>query len=431
MRYMTRFSDVKFSSALSTYPSLFIPSEHDFFEGYGSHIDKYKNAPFYEGIAKIARRFYSLFTVGYGIKSASLPGGVVKGTQGALNRVVALSPKVGIVLFDHRTERKTCESDISKSQMLSPESYQAIEAELENLPDTLHHLLVGLSSPLCYENTNVMADPPPGTTVVPSPTPGALLDLWRQIKPEGNMVDLQKTNEYRAELKEGYGSDFNKAERNRLLQYLFTFAEKKGVRLSFLGGDVQLSCFGEIETQVNGRKVIAKNWVAAPMANIPVPQEWAAAVAKHIDAQQMVIIPGLKPKKPPLMTAKIVATPLGADHDRGKASWQDIPIPEDVVAKRAFLFIQDGLVTYTEDEAAAIARKKDLDAALQRIVNATKRKEDLPPPKPKKKIALKASLYVERSINQEKSVFDVYCDTASRWEPIPEKSLWQYCCSIQ
>jgi len=41
MRYMTRFSDVKFSSALSTYPSLFIPSEHDFFEGYGSHIDKY------------------------------------------------------------------------------------------------------------------------------------------------------------------------------------------------------------------------------------------------------------------------------------------------------------------------------------------------------------------------------------------------------
>jgi len=433
-RYMIRFNDKAFSSAISTYPALFIPSEHDFFEGFGSHSDKYNTAPFYESIGKIARRFFNLFTLGYGIKSKKIPTGLIKGTQGAMNRVVTLSPRVGIVLFDHRTERKTCESDISKSQMLSPESYQAIEAELENLPPTMHHLLIGLGSPLCYENANVIAGPSQGAAVVPSPSPGALLDLWRQVKPEGIMFGLEKTKEYRTDLKDGYGSDFNKAERNRMLQYLFAFAERKGIRLSFLSGDVQLSCFGEIEAQVNGRRCIAKNWVTSPMANLPVPQQWAAAVATHSDAQQMVILPALQPKTPPEMTGKIVATPLGEAFDRGKATWQDIPLPGDgVIAKRSFLYIQDGLVTYTEEEAAAIARKKDLDAAVARIVSVTKKKGEAPEKKKeKKKTALKASLYVENSIKEVASEFDVYYDTAPRWEPIPEKiPLWKTCCSIQ
>jgi len=305
-------------------------------------------------------------------------------------------------------------------------------------PRTGRHLLVGLAGPLCYDNASVMESARKVSQAPGSPTPNVLLDLWRQIKPVGNAIGAQKeTFEGRDDLRDGYNSDFNQVERNRMLNYLFTFAEKNHFKLSFLSGDVDLCCVGEIEAQVGGpkecRTCTGRNWVTSPMTNIPASKTWAEFLAKNKDAQQVVMTPE--------MSGRIV-TPKRAEPEtnkKGKSKRKEVnplpftltdALPEDgILTRRNFLIISKEDIPPPEPEASVAAKavkqsifisKKELHAAQSALTAALE----------KAGIYLRASFYVERSHSEAASEFDVYRDVATPWQPVPVKQPLCGCCSL-
>ena len=111
-------------------------------DGWGSYPDQLQQCPVFQHAFRLARRFYLLFqqhtTLAQAHQQANLFGA---GESFSLTRM--LGHNVALVAPDVRAER-------TRSQVVSPESWQMIFARLEALPPTVRHIVVLTTIPVVY-----------------------------------------------------------------------------------------------------------------------------------------------------------------------------------------------------------------------------------------------------------------------------------------
>eukprot|EP00834_Sanchytrium_tribonematis_P004908 NODE_267_length_11298_cov_1.167872.p3 type:complete len:477 gc:universal NODE_267_length_11298_cov_1.167872:5335-3905(-) len=139
-QYCRHFSRPGLNRAIAEIPYSFVLDDHDLFDGYGSYPDRLQNCPVFQGVFKVAYKYY-LFFQHQGTEQMLRQEGYF-GDQGN-SFIRHLGDKQAVLLVDTRKER-------SKDQVVSPTSYRKIYDALDRLPVHVDHLFVLLPVPIVY-----------------------------------------------------------------------------------------------------------------------------------------------------------------------------------------------------------------------------------------------------------------------------------------
>jgi hypothetical protein len=103
------FGTTVVGDAMARIPHVFVPDDHDFFDGIGSYPDHLNNCPVFQGIAKVATRQFLLFQHHAtpeltGPMNSMIPAATdgPAGRPHGFNFVYNFSPTMSILGFDNR-----------------------------------------------------------------------------------------------------------------------------------------------------------------------------------------------------------------------------------------------------------------------------------------------------------------------------------------
>ena len=183
-----------------------------------------------KGIGAAAARFYLLFQQHANANTAPQAGLKTSASGKGWNCVTHLGPRTLVVLPDTRSER-------SKEMILSNETYALLEEEINaRLLPTTTHLIIVLGTPLVYpaltlfENTlERMGDKLSRGSVVGK--------IFGKCKAFENVLG-QFGPELLDDLVDSWACTVHTEEKRRLVEMLQAIAIRRGVRVTFVGGDV-------------------------------------------------------------------------------------------------------------------------------------------------------------------------------------------------
>jgi hypothetical protein len=215
-RYVEVFSMPKAAQAMASIPTIAMWDDHDIFDGWGSYDEERQNCPVYQGIYPIARRFFRLFQLHLGedepLEASVLPPAAHTNFSCAYD-----FGALALAVPDLRSER-------TLSQVMKPETWEALLRWMEEPRDSLKHFFFMSSIPLVYADGSTLER--------------ILSDIPFHQGAEDDLRD-QWTN-YR-----------HAGERIRIIRRLLDLARK--VRVTVLSGDVHVGARGVIENRrVNG-----------------------------------------------------------------------------------------------------------------------------------------------------------------------------------
>ncbi|KAI8920266.1 hypothetical protein DFJ77DRAFT_427281 [Powellomyces hirtus] len=144
--YTSHFNTPNLKEALASIPTIFQIDDHDIFDGYGSYPDYLQFSNYFQNIGRIAWHFYYVFQ--QHTTKALLAGPhaferICPPDQKTMHFIKLLGPSVAVVGPDTRGER-------SRTQILSPQSYDVIFDNLSRLPPTVKHVVWMLAVPIVY-----------------------------------------------------------------------------------------------------------------------------------------------------------------------------------------------------------------------------------------------------------------------------------------
>ncbi|KAI9843404.1 MAG: hypothetical protein M1837_006430 [Sclerophora amabilis] len=274
-RYSKWFSQGLFGMASSQIPMINMWNEHDIIDGFGSYSDRFMSTPVFTGLGAVAFKYYMLF------QHQSLPSemeadepswllGFSPGPyiqQRSRSMFTSLGRNVAFLGLDCRTERM-------RDEILSEASYDLIfdRCHREIIKGDTKHLIVLLGVPIAYprmvwlENimTSRFMDP-----VKAMGKAGVLGGIFNQFDGGAEILD---------DLDDHWTAKNHKVERNWFVQELQELAAEKSVRITILGGDVQLAAVGQFYSNPNLR--ISKdrdhrympNVISSAIVNTPPPE---------------------------------------------------------------------------------------------------------------------------------------------------------------
>ncbi|KAF6764847.1 hypothetical protein DFP72DRAFT_985955 [Ephemerocybe angulata] len=161
---------------------------------------------------------------------------LVLGDQGPIHPIPKLGPKEWILMLDCRAERK-------KEQVCSPGEYEKVFARMRNIPSDVEHLIVQLGIPIAYPRM-VFLEQALESKFNP------LVALGRN----GTMGLSGFVNKFNAEaellddLNDHWTARSHKRERNWFIAQLQIFAKARGIRVTFVSGDVHCAAVGILKT---------------------------------------------------------------------------------------------------------------------------------------------------------------------------------------
>lgn len=207
--YRDRFGSGAPADAFASIPTLMMWDDHDIFDGWGSYTPEEQASPVFQAIFAVARRAFALFQLMTDPESDNEPPFL---GQTAFNALVRFGTSA-ILVLDLRSER-------TQRQVLSPESWEAVFAELD-AASGLRHLLVMSSIPVLHPDMS-------------------FLERGLGLLPGNQGIE--------DDLNDQWLSYNHKTERLRLIHRLLDFAETNGTRVSVLSGDVHVAALGVIES---------------------------------------------------------------------------------------------------------------------------------------------------------------------------------------
>jgi len=218
--YLTRWTQPEVLAMLSSIPTIMMWDDHDIFDGWGSYSEELHFSPVYQGIFKLAKRYFHTFQMQLNEKEVhpcALPG------QSTYNMGFSSLGSIGILALDLRSERRPALRKIGSnlpSQIVSPESWESIYKWVDS-QKKLKHLLVISSIPVAYLNLNVLER-------ILSVVPGQ--------------------QELEDDLRDHWRSTTNSQERLRLIHRLLKFSGDQKTRVTILSGDVHVAAAAVIES---------------------------------------------------------------------------------------------------------------------------------------------------------------------------------------
>ncbi|KAI1504388.1 hypothetical protein F5X99DRAFT_38469 [Biscogniauxia marginata] len=293
--YTSHFDQPFLREAFAQIPHICQIDDHDIFDGYGSYPDYMQNSQMFKNIGRIAVDMYLLFqhhTTLEVLRNVNHDLDLFTITGQGWHFVKYLGPAVVVVGVDLRSER-------TQNRVLAGPTYQGLFPKVAMLPPSVQHCLWMLSVPLIYPrldtveslaNTFATGKKAVNTTYnvlgkVTSSVAGIVggkemvAQGFNQVKKAvgksglmGNVVNQFGDLDIGEILKDMWTHDTKDLERTYLIRTLQGIAHQKGIRMTFLSGDVNSAGAGLVHdpSHPNDHKtmyqIITSPIVAAPAA---------------------------------------------------------------------------------------------------------------------------------------------------------------------
>ncbi|OTA94421.1 hypothetical protein M434DRAFT_264693 [Hypoxylon sp. CO27-5] len=293
--YTSHFDQPFLREAFAQIPHVCQIDDHDIFDGYGSYPDYMQNSQMFKNIGRIAVDMYLLFqhhTTLELLRNVSHDLDLFTVTGQGWHFVKYLGPAVVVVGVDLRSER-------TQNRVLAGPTYQGLFPKVAMLPPSVQHCLWMLSVPIIYPrldtveslaNTFATGKKAVNTTYnvlgkVTSSVAGIVggkemvAQGFSQVKKAvgksglmGNVVNQFGDLDISEILKDMWTHDTKDLERTYLIRTLQGISHQKGLRMTFLSGDVNAAGAGLVHDPAHPSdhktmyQIITSPIVAAPAA---------------------------------------------------------------------------------------------------------------------------------------------------------------------
>ncbi|KAG0003217.1 hypothetical protein BGZ80_005832, partial [Entomortierella chlamydospora] len=236
--YVQHFTTGTYSKALSLIPSVNSWDDHDIIDGYGSYPPKYQFCDVMQGIGASAARFYLLFQQHANANTTSHAGLQTSKSGKGWNCITHFGKRTMVVLPDTRSER-------SKQAILSDDTYELLETEINaKLLPTTKHLVVVLGTPLVYPALKHFEEAL--EKLGGKLSRGSMIGkIFGKSKAFENVLG-QFGPELLDDLVDSWACTVHTDEKWRLVELLQGIAVRRGVRVTFVGGDVHVGGAGRL-----------------------------------------------------------------------------------------------------------------------------------------------------------------------------------------
>ncbi|KAI1083254.1 hypothetical protein F5B20DRAFT_529281 [Whalleya microplaca] len=294
--YTSHFDQPFLREAFAQIPHVCQIDDHDIFDGYGSYPDYMQNSQVFKNVGRIAIDMYLLFqhhTTLEILRNVSHDMDLFTITGQGWHFVKFLGPAVALVGADLRSER-------TQSRVLAGPTYQGLFPKVAMLPPSVQHCIWMLSVPLIYPrldtveslaNTFATGKKAVNTTYnvlgkVTSSVAGIVggkemvAQGFNQVKKAvgksglmGNVVNQFGDLDIGEILRDMWTHDSKDLERTYLIRTLQSISHQKGIRMTFLSGDVNSAGAGLVHDPSHPSdhktmyQIITSPIVAAPAAN--------------------------------------------------------------------------------------------------------------------------------------------------------------------
>ena len=227
-------------TAYASIPSVMIWDDHDIWDGFGSYSKKLQDCEFFQGLFKVAKRFYLLFQLQATEEFARECGEFLEEAEG-FHSVKFMGPQVALLGIDMRTKR-------SKKKILPDTTYDLLEKAMLGLPETVDHVVVLSGVPVVF----------PSILMSESILMGMLAlfkrsAFLRRCGKAAGILDRFDQPEILDDLLDGWAASVHRDEKNKFIQMLQRAAQKKQYRVSILSGDAHVGGIGEIYSRARPR----------------------------------------------------------------------------------------------------------------------------------------------------------------------------------
>lgn len=236
--YVQHFTTGTYSQALSLIPSVNSWDDHDILDGYGSYPANYQLCKVMQGIGAAASRFYLLFQQHSNYSTTARAGLKTSSSGKGWNTILNFGKRTTVVLPDTRSER-------SKEVILSDETYALLDREIRaKLQPTTRHLVVVLGTPLAYPALTLFEDTL--DAMGESLSRGSILGkIFGKSKAFQNVLG-HFGPELLDDLVDSWACNIHTEEKKKFVELLQAIATSRGVRVTFVGGDVHVGGAGRL-----------------------------------------------------------------------------------------------------------------------------------------------------------------------------------------
>ncbi|KAL2180388.1 uncharacterized protein P884DRAFT_297067 [Thermothelomyces heterothallicus CBS 202.75] len=294
--YTSHFDQPYMREAFAQIPHILQIDDHDIFDGFGSYPDYMQSSAIFKGIGRIAIDMYLLFqhhTTVEILRNVSSDMDLFTITGSGWHFVKYLGPAVVVVGPDCRSER-------TMTRVMAGPTYQGIFPRVATLPPSVQHCIWMISVPVVYPrletvetlaNTFATGKKAVNTTYnilgkVTSSVAGVVggkevvQQGFKEVKKAvgktglmGNVLNQFGDIDIAEELKDLWTHESKDLERTYLIRTLQGIAQQKGIRMTFLSGDVNCAGAGLVHDPSHPSdhktmyQIIASPVVAAPCSN--------------------------------------------------------------------------------------------------------------------------------------------------------------------
>ncbi|KAK3310074.1 uncharacterized protein B0T15DRAFT_481564 [Chaetomium strumarium] len=291
--YTSHFDQPFMREAFAQIPHVLQIDDHDIFDGFGSYPDYMQSSAVFKGIGRIAIEMYLLFqhhTTVEILRNVSSDMDLFTITGAGWHFIKYLGPAVVVVGPDCRSER-------THNRVMAGPTYQGIFPKVATLPPSVQHCIWMISVPVVYPrletvetlaNTFATGKKAVNTTYnilgkVTSSVAGVVggkevvAQGFKEVKKAvgksglmGNVLNQFGEIDIGEELKDLWTHESKDLERTYLIRTLQGIAQQKGIRMTFLSGDVNCCGAGLVHDPSHPSdhktmyQIIASPVVAAP-----------------------------------------------------------------------------------------------------------------------------------------------------------------------
>ncbi|KAM4054896.1 WW domain-containing protein [Hirsutella rhossiliensis] len=265
--YTSHFDQPFLREAFAQIPHVLQINDHDIFDGYGSYPAYMQASPMFKNIGRIATDMYLLFqhhTTVEMMRNVSTDHDIFTVTGVGWHFVKHLGPAMAVVGSDCRSER-------TQARVMAGPTYQGIFPKVATLPPSVQHVIWMVSVPLVYPrlegveslaNTVAAGKKAVNTTYnilgkVTSSMAGVVggkevvAQGFSHVKKAvgktglmGNVLNQFGELDIQEVLKDMWTHETKDLERTYFIRTLQGISQRKGIRMTFLSGDVNASGAG-------------------------------------------------------------------------------------------------------------------------------------------------------------------------------------------
>ncbi|KAK9838336.1 hypothetical protein WJX81_005496 [Elliptochloris bilobata] len=232
--YRTHFmSRRSLADALASIPQVNMYDDHDIFDGWGSYPPRLQDCPVFQGVWQCAQQFYYLFQQ-HTTLERSVKHGDMFGPGQARSMLRMLGEDMALVVPDTRAERTT-------KQIISPQAYDMLFQRMAALPDTVRHLVLVLTVPIVFAKLPLSE----GTLKAIDSLP-AVRNALAKTGLGTALVDNFGHAQLLDDVLDHWDAAPHLAERKAFIKRLQHLARARGLRVSFISGDVHVCAVGRL-----------------------------------------------------------------------------------------------------------------------------------------------------------------------------------------